>query len=236
MGPWSFVRGAGVAIAVAAASLLSTGHAFGATPSVTIPAGPFSNGQAITVTGSGFPPRADDPSGLQILECSDTGGLASNLPTDPSTCDGATTNPLPVDTDASGRFTVQYDLQALTGLHGTSNIACDASDYCVLWVGVDYNEAFTSGPHAFSRAFEVATAAISGGTTPSPAGVGAAATTTEAGQPAGSPAAATGSSSSTAGTLASTGPPAELPWLVAAGLALALTGAIGRRAATRRVR
>ena len=33
---------------------------------------------------------------------------------------------------------------------GNSNINCDATDFCVLWVGQDYNAAFLSGPHAFS--------------------------------------------------------------------------------------
>jgi hypothetical protein len=236
--------GAGLLVAAGAATMWAA-HAFAADPSVSTPSGPFTDGQVITVSGSGFPKPSADPTGLQIIECADQGGLASNLPTDASTCDGATVNPLPVNTDASGGFSVHYAVALLTGLHGTSNIACNASSDCVLWVGVDYNQAFTSGPHAFSKPFLVGAASGSRGasstspessttvsstttslTTSASGEVTVPTTTTPA-----SAAAASGSIPS--GSLASTGSPAGLPWLVGTGVALVLAGTLGRRAVRR---
>jgi len=223
-------------LALVTVVILWPGHAFATGPAVTIPAGPFSNGQSITVSGVGFPSRAKDPSGLQILQCADPGGLAANLPVDATTCDGTTTNPLPVDTDSSGRFSTPYTVAALNDLHGTSNIDCDVSDYCVLWVGVDYNQQFSSGPHAFSVPFEVE-AAVSGSPTgppPSTAGAGASVTsTTSAGSGTRSGTVTPVTPVTTAGMpdggLATTGPPAGLPWLTGLGLVFVAVGALGRR-------
>jgi len=126
-----------------------------AATSVTIPSGPFTSGQLITVTGSGFPSHAMDLTGLEILECADPGGLTSNLPTDPvSECDASTVSGNVINTDASGNFTDMYTIledQVSTG----GAINCDSTDFCVLWVGVDYNTEFLTGPHAFSTPFEV---------------------------------------------------------------------------------
>ncbi len=211
------------------------GHAFAGAPSISVPSGPLSDGQVITVTGTGFPSHAQDPSGIQIIECSDPQGSAANLPTDATTCDGATANPLPVAPDSSGRFTDRYTISALNGQHGASNIDCDASDFCVLWAGQDYNQAFTSGPHAFSTPFEVQGGATGGGTgAPSPSTT---VTTTPASASAGgnSPATtvAAGPGAPTAASLASTGP-AQLPWLLGSGLVLVLVGSAGRRLIGRR--
>ena len=122
---------------------------------VTIPAGNPTDGQTITVSGTGFPVHSALPSGLEIIECSDPGGLIANLPSDASTgCDGTTVNGSQINTDASGAFSASYGISALSAT-GNSNINCDATDFCVLWVGQDFNGAFLSGPHAFSSAFEV---------------------------------------------------------------------------------
>jgi len=232
---WAGVALLGVAAALTVA--MWPMHAFADAPQVTTPAGPFTDGQTITVSGSGFPDPHADPTGLQILQCADPGGTVANLPSDPSTCDGTTVNPLPVNTDAGGRFSDPYAVALLTGVHGTSNIECDATHFCVLWVGVDYNQAFSSGPHAFSKAFEIepaSTGPTSTVTTTSPS-VGASSPTTAPGNA--TPAAATAGAGTTPGdggaSLASTGVPASLPWVVAGGLALTLFGGLGRRLAGR---
>jgi len=128
------------------------GPAF-ATPSINLsPAGPYNDGQMLTVSGSGFPVRSALPTGLQIIECSDPGGLPGNLPTDATSgCDGSTVNGSQINTDVNGHFSATYNVSLLNA--GNSTIVCDATHYCALWVGVDYNNAFLSGPHAFSTAF-----------------------------------------------------------------------------------
>ncbi len=143
-------------------ALLPAGAAL-ASPQVTMPAGNPHNNQTWTVTGSGFPSRSSDPAGVQILECADPHGNLANLPTSASSCDGATQDPLPVYTDAAGNITDRYTFVALSGLHGTSNIACNATNYCVLWIGVDYNNEFLGGPHAFSNAFRIGAASPAAG-------------------------------------------------------------------------
>ena len=128
-----------------------------AATTVTIPAGPYTDGQSITVSGTGFPVRTALPTGLQIIECTDTGGLSTNLPTDALTgCDGSTVNGSQINTDASGNFSAKYSLVLLNS--GNSTITCDATHFCVLWVGVDFNNSFLSGPHGFSVPFEVQSA------------------------------------------------------------------------------
>ncbi len=148
------LRGAIAAALVSVAVVVSfAGTAFAQT--VTLPAGNPTDGQTITVSGTGFPVHSALPSGLEIIECSDPGGLVGNLPTDASTgCDGTTVNGSQINTDASGNFSASYSISALSS-SGNSDINCDATDFCVLWVGQDFNNSFLSGPHAFSRPFEV---------------------------------------------------------------------------------
>jgi len=155
---WSLVQVGGLGILIACAVMwFLPGHAYAQGESVTIPSGPLTDGQTITVTGTGFPPTSQLPTGLQIIECSDPGGLAVNLPTDAASgCDGTTINGSQINTDATGAFSASYSISALSAT-GNSNINCDATDFCVLWVGQDYNAAFLSGPHAFSVPFEIAT-------------------------------------------------------------------------------
>jgi hypothetical protein len=133
------------------------GHAAAQGPTVTLdPGGPYVDQQSITVSGSGFPTPSQDQTGLQILECSDPGGTTANLPTDPMVgCDATTLNPLQINTDSGGDFSTSYTMALLNPSDSTIN--CDSSDECVLWVGVDYNNAFLSGPHAFSEAFNITT-------------------------------------------------------------------------------
>ena len=124
-----------------------------ASPQVIMSGNPRSGG-TVVVVGTGFPPHAQDPVGVQILECSDPGGTVANLPTSAANCEGSTVSPLPINTDAAGGFHAQYQVEQLSVKH-VSSINCDVHHYCVVWVGVDYNGAFLSGPHAFSSAFRV---------------------------------------------------------------------------------
>jgi len=208
--------------------LAISARAFAAAPAASIPTGPFTDGQVITVSGSGFPTHSQDPAGLQIIECSDPQGSAANLPTDAGVgCEGISVNAGQINTDSAGKFRTAYLVAALSTKAGTSSIDCDAAHYCVLWVGTDYNNAFTSGPHAFTTPFEVnentttgtppsqtnttappSDAAGSSGTTP---GVGTA-----------------GSSVTLQGSLASTGVPGLVPWLLGLGLLMALLGTLVR--------
>ena len=151
----------GVTVLVACIVMgLTPGHAFAQTPAVTIPSGPFTNGQTIAVTGSDFPPQSQLPTGLSIIECSDPDGSTDNLPTDPvADCDATTVNGSQINTDSNGNFSTTYSVFQLSQADGSA-INCDATDFCVLWVGQDYNNAFLSGPHAFSDPFE-----MTGGTT-----------------------------------------------------------------------
>jgi len=150
----------GAVTAVAAGVLVGplSGLAFANGPTVSIPAGNLTSGSTITVTGSGFPVHSADPTGLQIYECADPQGSANNLPTDPSQCDGTTVSGNQINTDNSGNFSTTYQPSEVNAATG-SNIACDPTDFCVLWVGVDFNNGFTTaGQYAFSTPFEVFTA------------------------------------------------------------------------------
>jgi hypothetical protein len=146
------------------------------TTSVTLGAGPYSNGETITVSGTGFPTRSQNPSGLSIIECADAAGSTANLPTDDTTCDATTVNPLPVLTDSSGSFSTSYTLASLSP--PSSAITCDATDFCVLWVGEDYVNSFQSN-FGFSTPFEIgsSTTTTTGATTTT---TGATTTTTGA--------------------------------------------------------
>jgi hypothetical protein len=239
-----------VMLASAGGAAFLSEHAFGANPTVSLPPGPFSNGQTITVSGSGFPPRSQNPTGLQIIECSDPQGTRENLPADATGCEGITVSPAQINSDASGRFTTRYRVAALSsaGAGAASSIDCDATHQCVLWVGVDYNGAFIGGPHAFSSPFAVTGTAVPTSnptTTPGPASAGngpastptpsptgaSAGTASRNGVPGGSGLPVSGASG---GTLAYTGVPGVLPWTVGFGVLMTLTGAVGRRLATKR--
>ena len=124
-----------------------------ASPQLSIPADNPLNNQTVPVSGSGFPPHRQDPTGIQMLECSDPGGSEANLPRDATRCDGSTVNFKQINTDANGNFADKFTFVKLNSTH-SSNIDCDATHFCVLWAGVDYNTDFL-GQHAFSRAFEI---------------------------------------------------------------------------------
>lgn len=152
-------RTAGIALVLAVAAIVVPmgGTAF-ASPSVSLTAGPYTNFETITVSGTGFPTRSADPSGLSIIECSDPGGTTANLPIDDTTCDATTANALPVLTDSTGAFSTTYSLIQLSTTGGNA-INCDSTDFCVLWVGEDYVNAFTSN-FSFSAPFEFGPATV----------------------------------------------------------------------------
>lgn len=206
------------------------------------PAGNLSDGQTITVgvgANSYFTPHA----GVKILECADPGGTQANLPKDDSTCDGNTIQGISILIGNDGSFSdTSYQVYMLPSqaLGEQSNFKpiCNQTNYCVLYVGQDQND-FTA-PKVFSAPFLL-----------SP-GSGAATATSTAGTGASGSSGAsapTGTSSSTARTsassvdatatltgataLADTGAPADIIWVVAFGITLLLTGAIGRRRAMR---
>jgi hypothetical protein len=202
---------------------------------------------------------------MQILECSDPGGDPANLPQDSSTCDGTTVNPNTVIPGTTGGFTDQYTLEQLNG--GSSPIDCNATNYCVLWIGEDYVDTFTGSsaqPVAFSPPFLIDAAgtggtttttttepvgvttgggpAVTGGASPptSSTTVPATATTIPGATAAGSETAAGSSASasldssaSSGASLAFTGPPTMLPWLVGLGLVMVVGGGGARRRLTR---
>lgn len=218
------------AVAITSATLF-TAPAFADAVKVTIPVGPFRDGQTIVVSGSGFPGHAQVPAGLQIIECSDPQGSPANLPTDPAMgCEGITVNPGQINTDASGRFHASYPIAALSTSAGTSSIDCDATHACVLWVGTDFNNAFLSGPHAFTVPFTV-----TGGGAMSPSTTAASASGIPTATSSVS-AAATSSAKSNGASLASTGLPGLVLWFVGLGVALAAVGLLGRRLTVVRVR
>jgi len=100
---------------------------------ITMSPGPYANNHAITVSGSGFSLRKSGNT-VEILMCSDPGGSTTNLPRDNSSCDGTTVNPNTIVPTANGTFTDKYTILHLSPKLGFA-ITCDATHYCVLWVG-----------------------------------------------------------------------------------------------------
>ena len=132
---------------VIGAVMADAAHAAG--PTVTIPAGPFSDGQVISVSGTGFPSHSADPTGLQIIECS---GTNTSHPTTPNSCDGTTVSPTEIDTNASGAFSTTYTISRLQSDAGAA-VDCTSTASCVLWVGVDYNNQFNTNDGLSSAFF-----------------------------------------------------------------------------------
>jgi hypothetical protein len=154
MAPWHLAvvtatLGGTIAVAPISAALATT-------PTVAVPWPPANpaDGQTVTVSGTGFPGRPQDPTGLEILECADPGGTATNLPSNASACEGTTeiiVNPNQID--ANGSFSAHYTIVALNP--SNSSIVCDQTHFCVLWVGIDFNTFSQPGATAFSAPFEV---------------------------------------------------------------------------------
>jgi len=147
------LMGAALALASTGVTISIAGVASASgSPSVTTNwSGSYVNGETITVSGTGFQTPATDPSGVEIMECS-AAVLTADVPST-AYCDGNTLNPLPIPTDSAGDFSTPYQINQLETSDG-SNISCDASNACVLWVGVDYNNDFNDAAHdAYSGQF-----------------------------------------------------------------------------------
>jgi len=154
---------AGGSLAAAMALAVPLSGPAGATASVTLnptpPSGGYTNGQTITVSGTGFSTRSSGNT-ITIVECADPGGGSAGLPQDNTTCDATTENPGTIFPDSSGNFSASYQIVKLT-TSGGNLINCDSSDNCVLWVGEDFNSNFSGStvqPTAFSQSFLVADA------------------------------------------------------------------------------
>jgi hypothetical protein len=153
-----------VGLNLAVVGLVATGksYASGSTGTVTAPtapAGPYADGQTITVSGTGFSTRASGNT-MEIIECADPDGTVANLPQDNSSCDGTTQNSNTIVPATDGSFTDQYPITELdtvvSGGGYESNINCNATNYCVLWIGEDDVGNFTgttAQPVAFSPPF-----------------------------------------------------------------------------------
>ncbi len=145
--------GAALAVASSGVTISMAGVASASGASLTALSSSYVNGNTITVSGTGFPTRSADPSGLEIIECS--AAVVTALDASPSYCDGSTQNPLPILTNSSGAFSASYTLSALSTGFG-SNITCNPLNPCVLWVGTDYNNDFIDpNNQAFSSSFTV---------------------------------------------------------------------------------
>jgi len=222
-------------------------------PSVTVsPAGPYRNGQTITVSigaNNLFTPNQH----INIIECSDFGGTAAGLPKSIAQCDGNTIQGGTVVIGADGAFTekgfVVYSLpnQNLAELVDGVPV-CNTTHPCVLYVGQN-QEDFTQ-PKVFSAPFTVTptpgstpTAAGSNPTqVPATPGTGTAATVpTTTPAPTASSAGAPGSSgtadpaqaaaATSGGQLAFTGFRPVVAWLFWLGSLMVLLGSLVRRLA-----
>jgi len=143
----------------------------------TVTAGPYTSGQAISITGTAnstlsnanlvansVPGQATgNPTGaFYFEECADPGGLAANLPTTSSGCEAATDDFTSVQKDDDGSFDNPsyqvYDLPDPATLGNATMVgSCDvAPNTCV--VGIFAENPGTSGfsyPHLFSAPFNI---------------------------------------------------------------------------------
>ena len=177
---------------------------------------------------------------VNVIECADPGGLASNLPKDITTCDGNTIqgNTILVGSDGSFSqtgYTVYLLPSSSLGEQGNFKPVCNQTNYCVLYVGQDQND-FTA-PKVFSAPFLIAPG--SGTTTTTSTSTGSSGSSGSTGTPGAQTTSTTtgvGSSvslattpASTSAALANTGLPAASGWLLLVGIALLVSGAFGRR-------
>lgn len=252
MSPSALVAGgAGLAVWLAVAPAAASSD-----PSATLtPADGLTNGQVVTVEGSGFPPSDQ----IIIIEC---GGTVANPPADATSCDGTTTDSN-TSVDIRGHFTdAPSAASGTTGYtvktigKGAANAApCDAANPCVLFVGVDLNDfgrphtfvplnfaaTASASPAASTPAAAVTTAdpAVQPAATPTrptvaatPAAAGAGASTPASGAALAAQSVRPASSALPSG-LPATGPPRDALWLLAASMLTIGAGTLARRRALR---
>jgi hypothetical protein len=220
------------------------------TPTLSISPSPgtkaYRAGQSVTLSvgqNSLFSPNAR----IEILECGAPKGV---LPIDDTTCDGNTSqgNSILVDKDGSfsdPAYTLYQLPDAAIGDSPDSVPVCDESEECVLYIGEDQND--FEKPKIFSPPFTFTTNITAASPMTNPASPPASSSTGHSSPPdaavslsggstsAGSSTVGTdtgtgGTASAATGTLAFTGAPAALPWLVGSGVMMLLAGIAGRRA------
>jgi hypothetical protein len=124
-----------------------------APPALTMTPGPYHNGQSINLSVG--PNKYFTPySRINIIECADPGGKASNLPTSADSCDGNTIQGTTVLVQPNGSFSERgYQLYALPnatqlGEPSDTRPVCNQRKGCVLYIGQN-QEKFTA-PKMFS--------------------------------------------------------------------------------------
>jgi hypothetical protein len=159
------------------ATLVSTDGVTTLATTGTVTPGPYTSGQAITITGTAnstlsnanlvanaVPGQATgNPTGaFYFEECADPGGTVANLPTTSSGCEAATVDFTSVQKDADGSFDnpsyTVYDLPDLATLGNATMVGtCDvAPNTCV--IGIFAENPGTTGfsyPHLFSAPFNI---------------------------------------------------------------------------------
>ena len=174
----------------------------------------------------------------------------ANLPKDITTCDGNTIQGSTILVANDGSFSDPATrCTCCRARRSASNRIikpiCNQTNYCVLYVGQDQND-FTA-PKVFSAPFLISPSSGTTTTTTAANGLRAgvcyesttvAPATSASHVPTRQPRRRTSDIGHAAlrVTLANTGPPAKLAWVAASGMALLLTGAMGRRLALRRGR
>jgi hypothetical protein len=256
---WVQLTALQVVVPIVLVFLISPQSAGSAQPTLTVSPSPsngaYRDGETVTVMigpNSLFTPNLK----VNILECSDPGGTAANLPKSVAGCDGNTIQGETILIQADGSFsTTDYTLYALPsrtlGEQANWQPVCNATNPCVLYVGQN-QEDFTQ-PKLFSAPFTFSGApnpvATTSGSTPTTSGStpttsgstpttsGPSASTTAPGEAAGTTASPAGSTTDPSATesaaLADTGPSSLLPWLSALALLLVALGTAGRRWLTR---
>jgi len=234
---------AGQACALAIATMVVSAQSAGATgsaPSLILsPSAELHDGESVSVSvgvNGFFTPDAH----VNILECADPGGSQANLPKSISSCDGNTIQGNTVLVAANGSFSdSHYTLYALPssalGEQANDKPVCNQSNPCVLYVGQNQND-FTA-PKVFSAPFSIqgssagSTTSSTGGSTTTVISAAPSSTSTSVTSAVDPAASLTTAAASDSGSLANTGPPAEILWLAALGATFFVTGTLGRRIA-----
>lgn len=207
----------------------------------------YVSGQSIAVS-VGANSRFTGNARIEILECAAPHGV---VPIDDTSCDGNTTPGQSILVGQDGSFSdpdfTVYQLPSATlGEQSNHLPVCSADEECVLYVGQDQND-FTQ-PKVFSAPFTVGSSSPASSTTATTNPVVGAPSSASATQGATSSAASSaavtlspvGTSSTSGsgaaispGTLAFTGAPQGLLWMIGVGVGMILTGAVGRLAGRR---
>ena len=182
-----------------------------------------------SLQGAGFPSGVVP---IKVLECSDIGGQATNLPMKPTDCEPSTVDAVAGAQQNGSLFVKGFTIYALPDPAdlGVSNgtVCDDAQHQCVL--GFFSNQNDFSKPHLFSAPFQVVSTAASNGSGSASTSGGSSGGSSSSG--------ASSSGSATSGasaavsvppaTLANTGGPTLWPWLLGAGIALLVVGSVLR--------